>query len=256
MLMRLHVLGASGAEFPGQNPPAFLVDEFLLLDAGTIGAVLDEEGQSRIRHILLTHAHLDHIRSIPFLADNIVLMNMKHSVSITSIPPVLNALNDSLLNNLIWPDFTKIPSAENAVIILNEITVGKPFKVNDYEVTAYEVNHSIPAIGFVIEDSGGRRLLYTGDTGPTTSIWEATEIPVHCAIIEVSMPNSMEEMAEKTGHLTASLLAKELEKMKNVPERICITHPKPQHLETILEEVMALGHEGTAMLKDGEVLEI
>ncbi|KKK62014.1 hypothetical protein LCGC14_3008580, partial [marine sediment metagenome] len=83
--MKLRVLGASGAEFPGQNPPGFLIDDVLLLDAGTIGAVLSEDEQWGIRNIILTHAHLDHIKSIPFLADNIILRNMDHNVIVHSI---------------------------------------------------------------------------------------------------------------------------------------------------------------------------
>ncbi len=44
--MKLRVLGSAGAEFPHFHPPAFLIDEALLLDAGTIGAVLSEDTPS------------------------------------------------------------------------------------------------------------------------------------------------------------------------------------------------------------------
>jgi ribonuclease BN (tRNA processing enzyme) len=250
--VKLRVLGSSGAEFPGHNPPGFLIDGRLMLDAGTIGAVLDEKSQLGIRHILLTHAHLDHIRGIPFLADNITLMNKKHSVTVMGMAPVLRDLKKNLLNNRVWPDFTVIPSGENPVLRLQGITPGRRFAVDGYAVVARKVSHSVPAAGYVIEDRRGRRLLYTGDTGPTSAIWRETEAPVHCAVVEVSMPDRMKEMAVRTGHLTPRLLLEEIRKMKNVPQLILLTHPKPQYLGAIRAELKKLRLGNVRMLKDGE----
>lgn len=254
--MKLKVLGSSGAEFPNFNPPAFLIDGTLLLDAGTIGAVLNEGAQWRIRHIFVTHAHLDHIRGIPFLADNIIVKNKRHSVVVHGIPVVLSTLKKGLLNDKIWPDFTVIPTPQTAVLELKAVKPEVPVKVDGHTVTAYRVNHAVPAAGFIVEDKAGRRLLYTGDTGPTMDIWLATKKPVHCAIIEVSMPNSMEDMAILTGHLTAALLKRELRKMSNIPERILVTHPKPQYLSQIKKEVAAMGLKNIKVLRDGDVYEI
>jgi len=254
--MRLRVLGSSGAEFPGKRTPGFLVDDCLLLDAGTIGAVLGEEEQWAIKDIMLTHAHLDHIKGIPFLADNIILKNSGHQVRIRSMAPILKVLSENLLNGAIWPDFTAIPSKEAPVLLLEDIVPMKEYEISGYRVTAYEVSHSVPAVGYVVEDSAGKRLLYTGDTGPTMAIWAACESRIHAAIIEVSMPNSMEEMAIMTGHLTAGLLGSELGKMVTMPDRILVTHPKPQYVSIIMGELGALGHGNIELLKDGEVYEI
>ena len=254
--MRLKVLGSSGAEVPGKKTPGFLVDDALLLDAGTIGAVLTEDEQWAIENILLTHAHLDHIKGIPFLADNIILKGPGHQVKIRSIASILKALKDNLLNNVIWPDFTAIPDRENAVLALEAIEQLKEYEINGYRVTAYEVNHSVPAVGYVVEDAAGKRLLYTGDTGPTELIWAENNRQRHAAIIEVSMPNSMRDMAIMTGHLTSELLSVELKKMKTVPDRILVTHPKPQYIDTILKELKSVGHDNIELLKDGEVYEI
>jgi ribonuclease BN (tRNA processing enzyme) len=254
--MILRVLGSSGAEFPGCHPPAFLVDGSLLLDAGTIGAVLGEKEQRRIRNILLTHAHLDHIRGIPFLADNIMLRDGSHNVTVTGISPVLAALKRNLLNGVVWPDFTSIPGDGNPVIRLRGIAPGRAFDVDGYRVTAHRVNHSVPATGFVIEDRRGKRLLYTGDTGPTDRIWRETAKPVHCAIVEVSMPDRMKEMAVLTGHLTAGLLREEIKKMKNMPGMMLITHPKPQYLKAITGELRKLRISNLRMLREGEVYRI
>lgn len=254
--MILRVLGASGAEFPGMNPPSFLLDGTMLLDAGTIGSVLSEEEQWAIKHILITHAHLDHIKGIPFLADNLVLRSKEHTVIIMGTLGVLGALKGNLLNNLVWPDFTEIPSVDRPILATRPLYTGDPYDLNGYTITAYDVNHSVEAVGYLVESADGRRLVYTGDTGPTQDLWRAMDKPVHCLIIETSLPNSMHEMAAMTGHLTAELMGRELKKMKHIPERICITHPKPQYAGIIAEEVAALGFSNIVMLREGEEIEI
>lgn len=253
--MKLTVLGASGAEFPGFYPPAFLIDDSLLLDAGTIGAVMDEDAQWAIRHILLTHSHLDHIRGIPFLADNIIIKNKKHNVIVMGIPQTIETLKTNLLNNTVWPDFTAIPNKKTPVLTLKSIPAEKTFKINGYRITAYPVSHAVPAVGYVVENEKGHRLLYTGDTGPSDKIWKAASRQIHAAIIEVSMPNAMHDMAVMTGHLTADLLVAELAKMKIIPERILITHPKPQYLKTITKELRALKRDNIRLLRSGDVFE-
>lgn len=253
--MRVKVIGSSGGEYPGHNPPAFLIDDRMLLDAGTIGASLNESSQWKIRNILITHAHLDHIKGIPFLADNLLVRNKDHSVNVISISSVLMALKKNLLNNRIWPDFTIISAASRPVLILKAIFPGKPFKINSYTITAYKVNHSVHAVGYIIEDGKGKRLLYTGDTGPTDAIWEAAK-DIRYAIIEVSFPNRLKAMAIKTGHLTPELLTKEVKKMDRPPEKILVTHPKPLYLEQIKNEIENLSLNNIKILKDGETYEI
>jgi ribonuclease BN (tRNA processing enzyme) len=255
--VKINVLGSSGAEFPGFKPPGFLIDSKLLLDAGTIGSCLSEQEQWKIRHIAISHAHLDHIRGIPFLADNIIIKNKHQSVNIIGIAPVLKTLKTNLLNNKVWPDFTMIPTYKNAVLKFLEIKNSMAIKIDGYKLTAYRVNHSVPAAGYVIEDRKGKRLLYTGDTGPTNTIWKkACNVRIHCAIIEVSFPDSMKAMAISTGHLTPGLLKQEIEKMKIIPDEILVTHPKPQHLKVIMSEIQRLRMSNIRILKDGEVINI
>src|SRR6185369_5548776 len=107
--MKLRILGSAGAVLPDFRPPAFLIDDQLLLDAGTIGSVLSEEEQWKIHTIFITHSHLDHIRSIPALADNIIIRNQRHTVSVHSTGEVIAAMQNHLFNDTIWPDFTRIP---------------------------------------------------------------------------------------------------------------------------------------------------
>jgi ribonuclease BN (tRNA processing enzyme) len=254
-MMILRVLGSAGAEYLGYNTPAYLIDGKILLDGGTIGARLNESEQWKIKNIFITHSHLDHIKAIPFLADNIVIKNRRHGVTLFGLKATLRALSKNLLNDKLWPDFTKISAAIEPVIKLKNITAGRSFKVDSYSITAYKVNHTVPAVGYIIRDSKGRSLLYTGDTGPTKAIWN-TPCKINTVIVEVSFPNRMEALANKTGHLTARLLLKELAKLKDSPEKIFITHPKPQYIGQIRKEIRNIGSRNISLLEDNKVYDI
>ncbi|HEY3307379.1 MAG TPA: 3',5'-cyclic-nucleotide phosphodiesterase [Desulfuromonadaceae bacterium] len=251
--MRLRVLGSAGAEFPDFRPPAFLVDDHLLLDAGTTGSVLTEKEQWKIHNILITHSHLDHIRGIPVLADNIIIKNIHHTVKVFSTIDVISALKNHLFNNIIWPDFTRLPDDENPVLNFETILTNQEFKVGGYSVKAVSVNHTVPAVGYILAKEG-KTLAYTGDTGPTVEFWNHVS-DVDALIIEVSFPNSMESLALLTKHLTCSLLIAELEKIKVLPKRILITHPKPQYYEIIKNEIKSLGMQQIELLHDGAIYE-
>ncbi len=255
--MKIKVLGCSGAEFPGHNPPGFLLDGKVLFDAGSLTNVLDTKGQSAIKDIFITHAHLDHIRGISFLADNIIVEKRKQRVNIISIPSVIKTIQRHLLNDSLWPDFTMIPDYENAVLKYVELKVGKPIAVNGYKITPYEVNHSVPAVGYLVEGKGGKRLFYTGDTGPAGATWKKIgDKEIHSLIIEASFPNRMRELAILTGHMTPQLLGEELQKLKHMPGHIYITHPKPQHLKAISAELGKLKVKNLKVLRDGDTITV
>ncbi|MBI5101938.1 MAG: 3',5'-cyclic-nucleotide phosphodiesterase [Nitrospirae bacterium] len=253
--MLLKVLGSAGAEFPGYNPPAFLIDGSLLLDAGTIGSKLTSHQQLKIKDILVTHSHLDHVKGIPFLADNMIINNGDSTITIYGIRETLGSLRKNVLNGRIWPDFTKISAAIEPVLKLKNISPGKRFKVENYSIIAYRVNHTVPAVGYIVRDPKGSTLLYTGDTGPTSSIWKSND-RIDTAIIEVSFPNAMEALALKTGHMTPALLVEELGKMKIMPGKILITHPKPQYIGQISKEIKQIREASIEMLQDGRTYRI
>jgi len=255
--MKIRVLGCSGAEFPGHYPPGFLVDGKILFDAGTLTNVLDEKNQLKVTDIFITHAHMDHIREIPFLADNRIIGGWKQEVNIFSIPPVIRDIKNNLLNSKLWPDMTVLPDARHAVVTLKTVQAGRSYRIGEYSITPYKVNHSVPAVGYLVEDKRKRRFFYTGDTGPTETTWRKLGKPqIHCLIIEVSFPNRMEEIAVTTGHLTPRLLEKELSKIEAMPERIFITHLKPQFYRTIKTEIRKLRVGNITLLKEGQIIRV
>ena len=250
--MKIKVLGSSGSEAPGHNSPAFLVDDAILLDAGTIATLLDRDAQCRITHILLTHAHFDHIKGIPSLLDNILTSKHHGRLVIVSGEEVLADLKQNVFNDRIWPNFAALPSPEQPVMRYQTISSDNPQTIGGYTVTAVAVDHVVPAYGYIVADNAGNALVYTGDTGPTQHLWKVlTRYRVRALITEVSFPNDQHALAVASGHMTPALFAKELEKMTVIPERIFISHVKPYYRETIQMEVARIAGVQVEFLHDG-----
>jgi ribonuclease BN (tRNA processing enzyme) len=255
--VKIKVLGCSGSEYPGRYSPAFLVDGEILLDAGTITSVLGEKEQMRIRKIFVTHAHLDHIRGIPSLADNAVTAPERRRVEVYSIPSVVGTIRKNLFNGAVWPDFTVIPHPDDAILNLVSVREGKAVRYGKYTVTPYRVSHSVPSVGFLVEDEKGRTLFYTGDTGQTPGTWKKIgKRKIHCLIIDVSFPDALEELAIRTGHLTPRLLGIELSGMVLPPDRVFVTHTKPRYRKAIEEEIRKLKIDRLRLLRDGETISV
>jgi ribonuclease BN (tRNA processing enzyme) len=254
--MKIRVLGCSGAEFPGSNAPSFLVDDEIVLDAGSVTNVLDEEAQFRVRHIFITHAHLDHIRGIPFLADNIITSGRTHQVALYSLGMVTRTIRRHLFNSAVWPDFTMIPHPDKGIVKIVNLREGKAVILhNTYKITPYRVSHTVPAVGYLVEDKKGMRLFYTGDTGPTRETWKKMrDRPLDCLIIDISFPNGMEALAVRTGHLTPRLLGEELTHMPRRPDAVYVTHPKPRYIRQIDADIRGLKLDNITLLKDGDVI--
>lgn len=251
--MKLQVLGCSGAELPFCNPPGYLIDGTLLLDAGTVCGKLPLAEQQRLETILLSHAHLDHCREIPVLADNLVISSELNTVTVTvtvaATAQTIGALRNHLMNGIIWPDFTTLPDPQTPAIRYRELVPGVEVAIQGYRVTPVPVDHPIPAVGYLLRD-GSFTFLYSGDTGPTEALWRAAG-SVDVALVEVSFPNELEELALLSGHLTPKLLRIELAKLPRPPGKILVTHTKPQFTDRIAHELSLLPLPGVELLREG-----
>jgi ribonuclease BN (tRNA processing enzyme) len=243
--MKLRVLGCSGSDLPGHNLTSFCINDTILLDAGSVTSSLDLAAQARLEHIFVSHSHLDHIKDILFLADNLIeffVAGSRPPVQIHGLPEVLDAIATHLLNDTIWPDFTVIP-AESPVLTYAPMTPGVPLVLDGLTIVAHPVNHAKAASGFVLwQDGGARNLAYTGDTGPCDSFWQAMDalpFPLKHCITEASFPSAMEPLATASKHLTPRLLRAELDKLRARPE-IFIYHMKAPFAAVIADE---LAHE-------------
>lgn len=255
--MKIRILGSSGSEVAGHRAPAFLVDGESLLDAGTIGLSLNIREERKLRRIILTHAHFDHIKGIPFMFDNLLSRGRVHPITIISGRDVIRDLKTNIFNNKIWPDFSKIPTPDRPLLRYRTVSTSREEKVDGYRLVLTRVNHTVPAYGIILIGPKGKGIAYSGDTGPTDRFWKkVAEYKVRHLIAESSFPNRLEELALKTGHLTPALLKKELAKMKNPPPKIYLMHAKPQYFPEIEQEIRGIARNNIRYLRQGEVLTI
>lgn len=262
--MKIRVLGCHGSDALlyrdgvtySCHTCGFLFDDTLLLDAGTVGSQLPLVAQARIRHILLSHLHFDHIKGLPTLADNLSEL-AGPSVVVAGIPEIIQGLHDYLFNNEIYPDFFKIPTPDRPVLTSQQLTCGKPYNAGQLLCTPIAVNHTVPAVGFLVEDSASA-VLYSGDTFMTEKLWEIARKTrrLKAVFLECSYPDALENLAFISKHLTPRLFAKELAKLSRPDLKVYAYHLKPGYKDRIVQELTALNIPNLAILEEGQTVEV
>lgn len=254
--MKLRVLGCSGG-IGGrhQRTTSFLLDHDILIDAGTGVAELSIAEMTAIDHVFLTHAHLDHIASLPLMIDAVGDRRSK-PLTVHAIPAVLDMLRQHIFNWSIWPDFSVLPSAEQPFMRYHAIETGGAVSIDGRSITALPVDHTVPAVGYCL-DSGAASLVFSGDTGPCDAFWQALNRLDHLRylIIECAFSNQEQGLAEMSKHYCPDLLARELRKLNHRCE-IHVTHLKPGQVETTMAEIeTCLGEFSPAMLQNNQVFD-
>jgi ribonuclease BN (tRNA processing enzyme) len=234
--MEIRVLGAHNIESATTRLTTLLIDDTVAVDAGALTSSLSLSEQEKVSHILLTHCHYDHVRDVPAIALNI--SHFEKSIRVHSQASTLHAISDHILNGIIYPDFTKIPTANPPL----EFCPLEPYKVEiigGYKVLAVPVKHGVPTVGYQITSDEGRSLFYSGDTGPgLSSCWE--NISPQLLFIDVTLPNRLEEHAVSSGHLTPRLLGEELagfRRTRGYLPQVMVIHLSPVFEDEIKEEV-------------------
>ena len=238
--MRLRVLGCSGSIGGQQNrTTSFLVDQDVLIDAGTGVGDLSLAELTLIDHIFVTHSHLDHVNSIAFFLDSVGSLRPK-PVTVYATGATIAILKKNLFNWDIWPDFTVIPTPEQPFLRYQEVEVGKMVALNGRKITVLPAVHTVPAVGYQL-DSGKGSLVFTGDTGPNDALWKVVNgiENLRYLIIETAFSDKDRELAKLALHLCPSMLADELAKLKR-PAEIFITHLKPSEIELTMQEIEEL----------------
>jgi len=215
-----------------------LIDNDVLIDAGTGIGDLSLADLNSIRHVFLTHAHLDHVAGLPMLVDANFAEDFEIPVTVYARTETLDAVRTHLFNDVIWPDFTRIPSRERAMLRFQECNPGDSVRIDGREFQAVDVRHSVPSLGYTVRNSHGR-FAVSGDTRTNETLWPVLNAcdDLKVLVIEVSFPNEQHELAEASGHYCPTTMCRDLERLDHEPA-IWLTGMKPGEEERILAQVL------------------
>ena len=254
--MRFQVLGCSGG-IGGRHlqTTSFLVDDDVLIDAGSGVGDLSLAELARIDHIFVTHSHLDHVTSIPFLVDTVGAMRTR-PLTVHATAATIEILKNHLFNWLLWPDFSQIPSSSAPIMRYEEVELGRKVALGGRSFTPLPAVHTVPAVGYHL-DSGAGSLVFSGDTGPNDELWKIVNrlANLKVLIVETAFANKERQLAEVSKHLCPSMLAAELAKLDLDPE-VWITHLKPGEIELTMQEIeQAVRRHRPRMLRNGQIFD-
>lgn len=253
--MRFRVLGCSGSIGDNHHTTSFLIDEDILLDAGSGLGTLSLEALSKIDHVFLSHSHMDHIALLPMLVDATLSLRDKPIV-VYGTEPTLDALSDHVFNWKVYPDFRKISSLGHAAIKFSVIEPGMPVTLGSRHLCAIPVVHSVPTVGYHLS-SGNGSLVVSTDMTVSDAFWPIVNAidDLRYLLIETAFQESRLDLCEISGHLCPSLLGEELRKLER-PVEIFIVHMKPSAKRQIQREIAALDVSfEVRFLADGDVLD-
>jgi 3',5'-cyclic-nucleotide phosphodiesterase len=251
--MELRVIGCHGGETPKHRTSAFVLDELLAIDAGSLTSGLDIQEQVKLEACVVSHAHFDHIRDLSTLADNRCQMRAP-PFTVAATGQTIRMLREHFFNGVLWPDFAQIPSVEEPTIRYLELVPEQPTEIAGRRVRAVMVSHTIESSSFIIEGRDGA-VAYSGDTGPTDRLWEVLRETrdLKALLMEVSFPNREQRLATSSGHHTPQTLAQDLRKYSR-PEELptLLYHIKPVFQAEVERECAALRGMNLEVLEIGD----
>ena len=238
--MKFRVLGCSGGIGEGRHTTSFLVNETVLIDAGTGLTRLTLAEMRLIDHLFITHAHMDHILCLPTLLDS-VGGDRDRPLQVHATAEVLDALKSHIFNWDIWPDFSHIPSRDDAFMTYTEVQVGATVTLDGLAITPIPANHKRPAVGSLLNDASGS-LLFSGDTTSHPDLWRIANATADLRhfIVETSFANAQLAIALNAYHYCPATLLPDLAGYQG-PAKVWITHLKPGQEDEIMAEIAAGG---------------
>jgi ribonuclease BN (tRNA processing enzyme) len=235
--MKIKVLGCSGGIGGTLRTTSFVVDDDILLDAGTGVGDLSFEQLCKINHIFVTHSHLDHIAAIPLLLDTVFGMR-EDPITLYATRETWDILKAHIFNWKIWPDFSVIPTEAKPLLRYQEVVIGETVNLDGRRFTPVPANHVVPAVGYHLEGESAS-MVFTGDTTTCDALWEVVNRieNLKYLVIETAFSDGEVEIARLSKHLCPTLLVEELSKMTPRNARVYITHLKPGEGEIIMHEI-------------------
>lgn len=255
--MKLQLLPSTfdehGGISPRQHLSCFIIDDCVAIDAGSLAMSTTPEQKRKIRDIILTHAHLDHIAGLPLFIDDLFAF-LTEPVCVYATGEVIEVLERDVFNWSVYPRFSELKNKNGLVLTYSQFETGKSFNVRHLRVKSVEVNHKVPSVGFVITN-GETTFAISGDTTKTKKFWEAVnrEENLDALLIECAFPDEMSELACASHHLTPRVLQSEIANLKHENCPIWVINLKPMYREQIVEQLAALKIENLSVLEVGKV---
>jgi len=248
----VRVLGCSGGAAPGRNPSCYLLEDGIAVDAGALAVGLTLEEQQRVGHVFLTHAHWDHVRDLPLTVIN--RLPETPTLQVYGLADTIAAVRTHLMNGEVWFRAFDLPSEESPFVAATTLVPGQTVPCGRYRITAVPVRHTVPAIGYLVDDGRGSVLLCADTVGGGVLRDLPRSSPLRAVFLEASFPNRMQEFAQMTGHLTPELLGEEV---RDLPPDVdvIVTHLKPGFETELARELGDLGRRGVRPCRDGDVFE-
>jgi len=234
--MKIRVLGCSGGIAKGVATTSFLIDDDILIDAGTGVGDLSVTEMKRIKHIFITHSHLDHVGALALLIDTLFNHLLDQPIVVHTQRSTINVLKEHIFNWSIWPDFTVLPTKSNSVLKLKAMTKGSTLDIDGRRVEMIPVNHSISGVGYRVE-SQGKSFAFSGDTTSNDTFWAALNKHdnLDLLFVEAAFANKDADIASLAYHYCSQMLVEDLPKLKHRP-KVCITHLKPGDEKLTMKE--------------------
>jgi len=237
--MKINVLGCSGGIGSGLRTTALRVNSSTLLDCGTGVGDLPLEDLFQIKHVFITHSHLDHVAGLPLLIDTIYEKLIDEPLKVYCQPKTYKVLMEHIFNWKIWPNFFSLPSKEKAVVQFVAMEPEQTIGIDDNRYTMIEVEHTVPAVGYIVQN-GTSSFAFSGDTASAPKLWQALnqQNKVDLLIVECAFAQERSEIANQAKHFSPQSLAAELAVLSHDPQ-ICVSHLQPGEEEKIMQELHA-----------------
>jgi len=246
---------AQGVANLEQRLTCFLIDDCVAVDAGSIAIALTNEQRSKVRNIIVTHPHMDHVASLPIFIDDLY-PSLRQPMRIYATQEVIELLERDVFNWNVYPRFSDLKNDYGPVMEYVPIPIGSPFAVAHLTVMAVPVNHIVPTVGLVVSD-GKKSIAFSSDTSETEEFWRIVNQMkgLDALLIEASFPNRMSKLAEVSRHFTPASLVQELKKLNHNGMDIMAVHLKPSYRDEIIRELNALNIPKLGVMEPGKVYE-
>lgn len=235
-----------------QRLTCFLIDDCVAVDAGSLGIALTSDQRSKVRNIIVTHPHMDHIASLPIFIDDLY-PTLTEPVRVHATPEVIELLERDVFNWNVYPRFSDLRNDYGPVMEYVPIPIGSAFPVAHLSVIAVPVNHIVPTVGLIVSDSSSS-VAFSSDTAETDLFWDVVNNTPHldALLIEASFPDNMAELAEVSRHFTPASLGRELKKLDHNGIDVLAVHLKPSYRDLIIRELYALNIPKLGVMEPGK----